>query len=234
MFCQNARVLTPFVCVVITLMGCASSSSPAPPQALNDLSKTYGQELVTVLKGRISTSGEVVVADEAERNKVMNQLIFLIDYNYDRIEKNLQKSKAWTDFAGSVVSTGLGTAGAIAGASTAQIMSALVAAIESTKTSVDRDLLRGQTITAIIAKMRESRATKLVAIRQAMVNHTLAQYPMSQALIDLLEYYNAGTFFGALQSITEQSAAGTEKAKAALDQKVRQLPSIDDLLKNRQ
>jgi hypothetical protein len=134
--------------------------------------------------------------------------------------------KAWADFSGSVVSAGLG----IAGGGTAQIMSALVTAVESTKTAVNKDLLQGQTITAIIAKMRALRATKLVLIRQAMQSG-LGPYPPSQALIDLMEYHNDGTLVGALQSITEQAAAEKEKARDALDQKIRKIPSIDALLK---
>jgi hypothetical protein len=231
MVCDYTHVFTFYTGVLMAMTGCASSSNPGPPQALNDFSSTYTRKVGAALKSRISsTTGELVIADAADRDRIINQLIVLIDYNYYRIETNLEKSKAFTDFAGSIISTGLGTAGAIAGGGTAQIMSALIAAIEATKTSVDKDLLRGQTITAIISKMRELRATKVVAIRQAM-KKGLEQYSMSQALIDLLEYYNAGTFFGAVQSITEQAAAGTAKAKAALDEKIRKLPSIDDLLR---
>jgi len=231
--CSHGYVVIAIASVVIIICGCASSSDSVPSRALNDFSNTYAGKVEAALKAKMSPNGDLVVADAADRDLIINQLLLLIDYNYYQIEANAQRNKSLTDFAGSVISTGFGTAGAIAGGGTAQIMSALIAALEATKTSVDKDLLRGQTITAIVAKMRELRATKLVAIRQAMAKNDLVAYPMSQALIDLLEYYNAGTFLGALQSITEQSAAETVNAKAALDQGVRKLPSIDDLLKKK-
>jgi hypothetical protein len=231
-FNSKAALVAPSLALLlVTLAGCASNSSLNPPKSLSDLYGTYEQTLIQQLNSKISPAGEITVTTGADRNQIMNELLLLIDNHYYSIEKQLYGHNAWANFAGSVVSTGLGTAGAIAGGGTAQIMSALVAAVQSTNTAFNKDILQGQTITAIIAKMRAARATKLVYIRKSMQNPSLADYPLSQGLIDLLEYYNDGTFVGALQSITEQAAADTQKAQTALNQGVKGLPSIDQLIK---
>ena len=227
----NARfaALAGPILITIVFTGCASNSSQNPPQSLDDLYDTYSSTVITALKNRIPTSVSADASSPDDRNQIMNDLILLIDHRYYQIERNLYAHKSWADFTGSVVSAGLGTAGAIAGGNTAQIMSALIAALESTKTAVNKDLLQGQTITAIIAKMRANRATKLVAIRQSMAKN-LTDYPLSQGLIDLMEYYNDGTFVGAIQSITEQAAAETQNAKTA-NQKLKNIKTVDQVLK---
>jgi hypothetical protein len=221
-------ILSSFVLAAIAFTGCAVNSSESPPPTLDRLYDTYSTEVFSNLKNRIPSSGTIEATSTTDRNLIINDLILLIDQHYYQIERNLYAHKSWADFTGSVVSAGLGTAGAIAGGNTAQIMSALIAALESTKTAVNKDLLQGQTITAIIAKMRANRATKLLAIRQSMTND-LSAYPLSQALIDVMEYYNDGTFVGAIQSITEQAAADTQNAKAALNKK-KHIKSANQIL----
>jgi hypothetical protein len=85
---------------------------------------------------------------------------------------------------------------------------------------------------AIVAKMLALRADKLVIIRQSMAKET-GEYPLSQALDDLMDYYQAGTFIGALQSVTEHASADKVKAQEALNRGVKRLKSIDELLKTK-
>jgi hypothetical protein len=42
------------------------------------------------------------------------------------------------------------------------------------------------------------------------------EYPLSNGLVDLLEYHKAGTFVIALQSMTEDAAAKTKEAETEL------------------
>jgi hypothetical protein len=210
-----------FVTLVLTALsyaacaGCASSR----PKAIDQIYSTYENNRVTTYTNYDPAGGDPLAGaetDKTKRNRVMNDLILLIDSNYYKIEKGLVGHKTWADFSGSLAVTGLSTAGTIVGATgTKTILSALVTAINSTKTSVDKDLLQGQTLIAIIAKMRQLRAAKMVDVRKSMKLGP-NDYTLSYGLVDLLEYYDDGTFAGALQSMTEDAAAGTKDAKQAL------------------
>lgn len=196
------------------LAGCTSLSTQ--PKALDTIYHAYEQNRVAHYKDQISRMDlSAAAASPSMRNDVMNDLILIVDHNYYRIEKSLYGRKAWADFGGSVLVTGLSTAATLTGAEGAKTtLSALVTAIESTKTSFNKDILQGQTMIAITAQMRKLRAEKMLEIRQAM-KESISDYPLSQGINDLMNYYNAGTFVAALQSLTEDAAAGK---KAAEDQ----------------
>lgn len=194
------------------LAGCSNLSGQ--PKALDTIYDAYEQNRVAHYKEVISRLDlSAAAASQSTRNEVMNDLILIVDQNYYRIEKSLYGHKAWADFGGSVLATGLGTAGTLSGANGVKTtLSALVTAIDSTKTSFNKDILQGQTMIAITAQMRKLRAEKMLEIRQSM-KESIGDYPLSQGINDLMNYYNAGTFIAALQSLTEDAAAGKKKAE---------------------
>jgi len=212
--------------LAVSMTGCASSGQP---KGLDVLYSRYEANRVAYYS-QLPESGPITAGTTASRNDVMNDLILMIDHNYGKIEASLYGHKSWADFAGSVLTTGLSTAGTLTGnVGNKTTLSALVTAISSTKTSFDKDILQGQTMIAIVAKMRALRADKLVAIRQSMGKET-GEYPLSQGLDDLMEYYQAGTFIGALQSVTEHASAEKVKAQDALNG-VKKIKSVEDLIK---
>ncbi len=124
--------------------------------------------------------------------------------------------KAGFDLIGTVSVIGVNAVGSLTGGTeTKAILHAISGGIEGTKTAVDKDILQGQNTLAIITKMRELRSKKLTPLLKGMGTDTLDAYPMEQALIDLGEYYNAGTFTVALQDII--ATAGKEKEKSDQD-----------------
>jgi hypothetical protein len=197
----------------LELVGCASSGGQ--PKALDALYDSYEQNRVAYYKGLIG--GSPVEVGKLERNEIMNDLILLIDHNFARTEKSLYGHKAWADFGGSVASTGLSTAATLTGtAGVKTTLSALVTAIESTKTSFGKDILHGQSMLAIVTQMHKLRAQKILEIRKAMRDTDVGEYPLSYGLVDLLEYHNDGTFVVALQSMTEDAAAQKKDAEGEL------------------
>jgi len=197
----------------VVLFGCAGTGGQ--PKALDTLYDSYEQNRIAYYKGLISNPPSVAVG-KAERNEIMNDLILLIDHNFARSEKSLYSHKAWADFGGSVTATGLSTAATLTGAAGVKTtLSALVTAIEATKTSFGKDILQGQSILAVVTQMHKLRAHKLLDIRQSMDLDT-DKYPLSYGLIDLFEYHSDGTFVVALQSMTEDAAAQKKEADTQL------------------
>ncbi len=209
----SPRFVRAVVCSIpLLFVGCASQQ----PKALDTLYHAY--ETDRVAQYRDPNSAEVLAAktNPRSRNDLMNDMILMIDHSYGEIEKSLYGHKAWADFGGSVLATGLGTAGTLSGGEGIKTtLSALVTAIDSTKTSFNKDILQGQSIIAIIATMRKMRAEKLLEIRAAQ-KLPIGGYPLSMGFDDLLEYYNAGTFVGALQGLTEDASAAKKAADVQL------------------
>jgi hypothetical protein len=209
-----------FVTILTAVLLSACAGWGSQPKALDTLYDSYEQNRIAYYKALMQNLPAPTV-DMRERNEIMNDLILLIDHNFARSEKSLYSHKAWADFAGSVTATGLSTAATLTGAAGVKTtLSALVTAIEATKTSFGKDILQGQNILAIVTQMHKLRAEKMLDIRASMQKDT-TKYPLSYGLVDLLEYHNAGTFVVALQSMTEDAAAKTKEAQSKLKKQYR-------------
>jgi hypothetical protein len=162
------------------------------------------------------------------RNRILNNLILLVDMNYHEIERRLYGEKSWADFGGSVAVIGVSTAGALAGGESVKTtLAAIASALEGTRAAFNRDVLQNQNMLAIIAKMRAQRAEKLLILRGGMQKDP-SDYPLEEGLVDVANYHNAGTIVGALQSIIDQAGAQKAKADTALNQEVKGLKSLKE------
>jgi hypothetical protein len=166
------------------------------------------------------------------RNVLLNDLILLVDLNYDHWEKLLYNKKAGFDLGTDAMVLGLGGATALTGTTQiANVLGQITTGVTGFKTSVDSDLLQKNAVPALVAKMRAARATQLTKMQAAMVkleNHEpvgptpLSKYSVEQGLIDLNTYYAAGTFVTALQDITAKAG---EEEKTAADQQKKLKPN---------
>jgi hypothetical protein len=165
----------------------------------------------------------------AARNKLLNDLILIVDLNYYEWEQRLFNKKAFFDLGTDSVLLGLGGATALAGATnTANLLGQITTGITGFKTSVDSDILQKNSIPSLIAKMRAGRQTQLAKMQAAMTKmdaskqpagpSPLDQYSIQQGLLDLKVYHAAGTFVGALQDITAKAAEEKKKADDKIEQ----------------
>jgi hypothetical protein len=181
--------------------------------------------------------------DPKARNDVLNDYIFLIDTNYNFWEKNTYNKKAFadfgSDFSAATLSTlsGIVTGGGVQGAKS--LLSFISAGITSTKASFNQDVLQNQSLIAMLANIRASRTKKLVALQSGMykksstddsatvTDRPIAEYSLGQGLVDLASYYQAGTFIGGFQDMMDKAGADKAAAQATIDQKVKNIPSVD-------
>jgi len=174
-----------------------------------------------------------------KRNILLNDLILLVDLNYNHWEKLLYDKKAGFDLTSDAALLGLGGATALTGTTAvANVLGQITTGITGFKTSVDTDVLQKNAIPALVAKMRAARATQFTKMQSAMIevkDHEplgptpLLKYSVQQGLIDLNTYYVAGTFVSALQDITATAGQEEKKAKEAND-KINGVPTLDQLL----
>jgi len=200
------------------------------PNVMKDLEKANAARLGQKYGDAHSLGLEIEAAEAdptgTQRNILLNDLILVIDVNYNQWEKLLYDKKAGFDLSSDAVLLGLGGATALTGTTAvANVLGQITTGITGFKTSVDTDLLQKNAIPALVAKMRAARASQLLKMQAAMIDTNngkptgpsrLSKYSVQQGLIDLNAYYNAGTFVSALQDITAKAA---EEKKAA-DEKI--------------
>jgi hypothetical protein len=151
----------------------------------------------------------------SSRNGCVFDLVADIDYNFTSFREKVQTSVDYTNFALDFASVGLGAAGTAVASNTAKtILSGINTGVSGTKTALNQDILYKNTVAVLLVQMEGDR-DKQYAIILASTKNDLSSYTMSEARVDLLKYYAAGTWshaLGSLQSSTGASAAAATSA----------------------
>jgi hypothetical protein len=145
------------------------------------------------------------------------------------------------NFGVDVVNLGLTGVTSVTGTANLKgVLSAIATGTTGIKTSYEKDSFDQQTRSAVVQKMRASRASQLAAMQdpdhmKAPVvcatggckqevtatadtpKHTEAPYSLQTGLSDIEQYYQAGTIIGALQAIA--ASAGDTQTNATTKQK---------------
>lgn len=180
---------------------------------------------------KIENEIEAARTSPAIRNQVLNDLIRVVDLNYYHQEKLLYEKKSYGDFLGDTAVLGLNSAGTFGlAAGTSQILHAISGGITGARGAFDSNVLQKQGMAAVIAQMRALRAERMKFLRGGMMikicetddckkwhykPRSTDQYSIEQGLNDIVAYYSAGTFVGAIEGI--QADAGSKKAQAERD-----------------
>ena len=220
-----------FPLIAMLLAGCTVGTTSSLMKDLDNanasrLASKYGRP--SLLNDKIEAAGDDPTG--RQRNIVLNDLILLVDLNYNHWEKLLYNKKAGFDLGTDAAVLGLGGATALTGmTSVANILGQITTGLTGFKTAVDSDLLQKNAVPALVAKMRAARATQFSKMQAAMTSETkpigpspLSSYSVEQGLIDLNAYYAAGTFVSALQDIT---AKASEEKKDAEDKSDKLKPN---------
>ena len=150
--------------------------------------------------------GEIYSTLKARRNKVINDLLFLINFYYDQYELSWYASSTGTNFVGDAAILGLNLAStAVGGTEIKTILSAISAGLGGVKIAAQRDFFRNQDVGIIVQRMRSLRSRALTALKPKM-RLSIEDYPLEESLLDLQSYFSAGTVLGAIQSINDESS----------------------------
>lgn len=194
------------------LMGCATmryGGAPEPSfdlkEDLRQLSQHFGPE--TSITGYYSSN-----RTPDDRNKFIIGRLTLINLRYLEFIRNLTSDRQLLESAVGMAVLGLNLAGtAVPLAQTKTILSAISAGITGSKGVIDKNYYFEKTIPALVAQMNAERQKALTPILQG-IQASLKDYPFENAVVDLDNYYNAGTFTGAVQSIQADAAKKEDKA----------------------
>ncbi|MGX9965922.1 hypothetical protein ACVFYP_21530 [Roseomonas sp. F4] len=180
-----------------------------PRIAVAELEQAYtGAQVLACLRQPLASQTEC-------RDTITQALLVAIDLRYAQFELDFFDQGRGVGFASTVASLGLGTAGALVGNGTSQILSAISAGVTGTREAFNRELLAEQTASALLTAMRGQRNLVALRIREGL-SRPPAQYPLGVALSDLYSYFRAGTLPGALSGLTQLAGVQAQGAQEEL------------------
>lgn len=186
------------VCTGLLLAGCVTGFRGGP-KPLFDPQLVESKEFAdppSLFKELVQAS------DPKQRNKAISTLLALADVRYTRFRQNLIANKQHSDAATGMLLLAMNIAGGMtASAGVKDNYLAGSALIHGGNALYDKDYLFDQTLPALVAQMDANRKTKLLEIRTAMASRSIDEYPGQVALVDILDYQQAGTLFGAVAGV---------------------------------
>jgi hypothetical protein len=217
------RLSTFMLSSVLILSGCATENAPLRHEPATDgkrhqtnigVPRTYKYAeseatdprfFLTAYEGAGTNKHEV-------RNRIIVELMGLIDDNYGEFERALSATARGKNFGVSTASIALTGVASFASGGTANVLAAIDTALKGISSSVDKDLLAGKATEALVYQMRANRSKRQQSIYESM-KESVIDYPLEFGLRDLINYFNEGSVTFALVSLTQ--TVGGEAASAA-------------------
>lgn len=150
---------------------------------------------------------------KSRRNHLVKLYLVQADRGYNRYETALLNDNRQLNFLATIASLGLATAGSVASAHTATVLSAANAGVIGERIAFTKEFLFDKTIAALQSQMRANRSAVATRIYYGL-SRPEDEYTTCDAVRDLLAYDQAGTLAEGLTGIADTTAAkaGVEKA----------------------
>ncbi len=214
--CRLAVIGLPLAFFSLTL-GCKSYRYAGAPPPSYDVDADLKQ-LSQHFKPAVAISNYYALANPTrrDRDKVISARLVMINLEYLKWLRTVTADKQLLDTGTDVLILSLNLAAtATGGAATKTVFSAISAGVTGSKTAIDKHYYYEKTAPALVAAMNAQRKVVLTGILDGM-NMDLEDYSFEQALADVYQYYQAGTFMGAVTSIHADSGAKEKKADEAI------------------
>jgi len=157
-----------------------------------------------------------LVAATLLRDRMIKRIEFDIERNFMEYKRVLFLNRAGFNVAADFFEIGLGLATTVTtGAGAKTVLGAVLTAFKGDRLSFDQNYFREKTTETLILKMEADRTEVGNRINDKMSKLQADKYTFEEALVDLVDLFDAGTLQGALVSL----AADT--GKQAADQKAK-------------
>ena len=208
------------ICVVIWA-GLATGACAAALEGYPDRVSDPNQELESLkvfttkmLLDEYSRDSTPTERKKSIRDDYVNAKLRSTDIKFGQFQQRLFKEGVGSGILTTWLELGLGGAGAVF-SGPSQALSAASTGIVGAKAAFDKEAFFENTLPTLLAAMDANRKTVKARIRLGLAS-SVSAYPLTQALSDLEDYYNAGTIPGALLSINEDSGAKGKEADAKI------------------
>lgn len=167
-----------------------------------------------------------------KRDEFVVGRLTLYNLQYVKFIQGFAINRAQAQSAFDITNLTLGVANSLVGGEADHAaLTAATSLLTGSRLAIDKNFFAEQTVPALVTQMNASRQAALVPILRGLKEDEKG-YPLSEALVDLQKYYEAGTIQGALMDV--QVAAGVKKAAA--DRQIEQLRTVrfvEDAASNR-
>lgn len=204
----------------IFITGCSMMGSPKKPVLLNtkrlpafDYTNPKSPDYYLT---KYNAASKDATKREA-RNRILNDLMALIDYNYHEYEATFRGDKSIKDTSADIVTLALtATATAAGGEEVKTILSAIATGVVGINTSLDKNFFQNNTVQVLELEMRSLRSEYEKRLIDGMALSD-ANYPLESGIRDVIAYYYAGSLTDALLGLVGKTGteAETNKANAA-------------------
>ncbi len=200
-----------FLCL-ISIAPTMAQKKPVALEANTELSpasKDYYAEVAKAYKADISAgnTNQALV----DRNRLIYLAIDQMDLNFYDFQKNTRKKRALFQTILDILEIGASTAISVTKGERAKtVIAEGLGAVQAGRTSINKNFALKDT-QILFNKMVSKRAQILGNILTRTVQ-PVDQYPFESALIDLIGYYRAGTFDGALENLNIDTGAEADEA----------------------
>ena len=221
MFSQLRVSILPKIIVLTVVLGllagCTTLRSGGSPRPSFNI-KSDIKDLAAHFESSASITGYYQAPSEAARNQFIVGRLALINLRYLQWIRNLTRDRQLLDSATSISLLGLTLAGAtVPLAETKTILSTIAAGITGSQDVINETYYFQKSIPALVAQMNAERQRKLIPILKG-TKKPPEDYSFEQAVVDLHNYFLAGTFMGAIQAIQQQAAVEGEKASERIQE----------------
>jgi len=197
---------------VLAISGCSSMSGI--PDRTTDV-ETELASLKSYFDPTVVTNYQSKPSDTEKkgyRDEVISARLRAIDLNFNEFVKDISSEQKGLNIGSDSTVLLLGAAGAVSTVSSTQaILSATSATVTGVKASIDKNAYYDTTLTALVSQMQANRQKVLVNIYLGM-EMDIKEYSLMRALVDIENYFQAGTIIGAVNEINKE--AGKQKSEA--------------------
>jgi hypothetical protein len=210
------------ICVGLILGACSTGALSGGPKSPFDLAADIAA-VEAQLESQASIEAYYRGAETRERRDAfVAARMSLIDLSYARYVSGLNATRAVSDTTFDIGNVAIGVANTVVGGDQdRRVLSAITAILTGTRSSIEDAFFDGQTTDLLITQMNSARRQASVRILEGL-QQDIADYPLTAALVDLNEYYQAGTVHGALMS----SLVSAAREQAAAEARIEQLRSV--------
>jgi hypothetical protein len=189
-----------------------NSNSHDTEAVINLYSKEFAAKALQIATNQSNTDPSKIEIDKSERNKLISMALTIMDVRYAEFINSTESWRKNKEMLTDIVELSMNLAGtAVGGAGTKTILAAISAGVNGINGSIDTNYFYEKTFQSLVAQMNADRKDVLVSITKGK-QCSIEEYQWSDAVHDLVDYYNAGTLLGAISSI--QKDAGKKEGNA--------------------
>jgi hypothetical protein len=169
------------------------------------------------------------------RNEMIERGLTVIDSNYANFVNQLYVSRSSGNFiADTIEITTSGVIGSLQGpAQTLRVLGIGLTAFQGGRTAFDQDFFNKETTSILINQMDTNRSKEYELILTNK-NKDISDYPISEAIKDIVNYYNAGTLVRALSALSQQTAVNAQFEKNEIRHTYKGVPLSSPIIIDKQ